>query len=114
MRERIESWERADREWQEKTRKRLKAVWVATSVVIFLVLLLFVGAQYAPEGLEATTTRIASDGLNTLRDAAAAGADKLWSSEAAETQGTGRTLNESEPAVVPAHGPEVLREFDEL
>ncbi|KAL8387780.1 hypothetical protein RB595_009677 [Gaeumannomyces hyphopodioides] len=38
--ERIEGWERADREWQERTRRRLKTVWVVTSVLI-LVLLVF-------------------------------------------------------------------------
>jgi hypothetical protein len=66
---RIESWERADWEWQEKTRKRLKTFWVVTSVIVFLILSVFIGSQYAPEGLEETTTRIASDGLNTLRRA---------------------------------------------
>lgn len=71
--ERIESWERADWEWQEKTRKRLKTFWVVTSVLVFLVLSLFIGSQYAPEGLEETTSRIASDGLNTLRRAVGPG-----------------------------------------
>lgn len=61
---RIESWERADREWQEKTRRRLKAFWVVTSVVIFLVLSLLVGAQYAPENLEGTP--VATESLKTI------------------------------------------------
>ncbi|GAB1310320.1 hypothetical protein MFIFM68171_00530 [Madurella fahalii] len=111
VRDRIESWERADREWQEKTRKRLKAFWVVTSV-IFLVVLLFVGAQYAPESLEQTTTRIAADGLNTLEDVATTKVDKLWSSKVAETQGIGRALNESEPVATQSGGVEEL--FDEL
>ncbi|KAI1415965.1 hypothetical protein F5Y13DRAFT_140663 [Hypoxylon sp. FL1857] len=48
VRERIEGWERADLEWQERTRKRLKIIWIITSVVIFSLLLLFVGSQYTP------------------------------------------------------------------
>lgn len=112
VRERIESWERADREWQEKTRKRLKAFWVVTSIVIFLVVLLFVGAQYAPESLEGTTTRIAADGLNTLKDVAAGKADKLWSTKVVEAQGIGRALNETESASTQSREVEEL--FDEL
>ncbi|KAI1466794.1 uncharacterized protein F4812DRAFT_451717 [Daldinia caldariorum] len=48
VRERIEGWERADMEWQEKTRKRLKIVWIITSVIVFSLILLLVIAQYAP------------------------------------------------------------------
>ncbi|KAI8966033.1 hypothetical protein F5Y11DRAFT_311207 [Daldinia sp. FL1419] len=48
VRERIEGWERADMEWQEKTRKRLKIIWIITSVVIFSLILILVVAQYAP------------------------------------------------------------------
>ncbi|KAK4154718.1 hypothetical protein C8A00DRAFT_14162 [Chaetomidium leptoderma] len=112
--ERIEGWGQADREWQEKTRKRLKAVWVVTSVVIFLVLSLFIGSrQYAPEGLEETTTRIASDGLNTLRDVAGVKTDTLRSSRDTESQGHSRPLNSStEPPGVSS--PDMLRVFDEL
>ncbi|KLU84101.1 hypothetical protein MAPG_03146 [Magnaporthiopsis poae ATCC 64411] len=36
--ERIEGWERADREWQERTRRRLKTVWVVTLVLVLVVL----------------------------------------------------------------------------
>ncbi|KAI1143572.1 hypothetical protein F5Y05DRAFT_157743 [Hypoxylon sp. FL0543] len=48
VRERIEDWERADMEWQERTRKRLKIIWIITSVVIFSLIFLFVGSQYTP------------------------------------------------------------------
>jgi hypothetical protein len=48
VRERIEAWERADREWQERTRRRLKAIWVVTSVLLALLLVLLVVAQYLP------------------------------------------------------------------
>ncbi|KAI0176229.1 hypothetical protein GGR52DRAFT_540082 [Hypoxylon sp. FL1284] len=48
VRDRIEGWERADMEWQERTRKRLKIIWVIMSVIVFSLVLLFIGAQYAP------------------------------------------------------------------
>ncbi|KAI3342679.1 hypothetical protein F4824DRAFT_442901 [Ustulina deusta] len=48
VRERIEGWEKADKEWQERTRRRLKVIWIIISVVAFLLVILFVGAQYAP------------------------------------------------------------------
>lgn len=47
VRERVEGWERADREWQERTRRRLKVLWVITSVLALIMLLMFLGAQYA-------------------------------------------------------------------
>lgn len=47
VRGRIEGWEKADREWQERTRRRLKVIWIFISIVLFILLILFVGAQYA-------------------------------------------------------------------
>ncbi|KAJ3948044.1 uncharacterized protein N0V96_002286 [Colletotrichum fioriniae] len=59
VRRRIEGWESADREWQEKTRKRLRAVWIVTSIVFAVLILLFVGAQYlgGPADLEGAAAR---------------------------------------------------------
>jgi hypothetical protein len=65
---RIDGWERADREWQERTRKRLKIIWLITSVIIFAIILLFVTAQYAPEGLEDATIRFANDSIHKLKN----------------------------------------------
>lgn len=47
VRGRVESWEKADREWQERTRRRLKVIWIFISIVLFILVILFVGAQYA-------------------------------------------------------------------
>ncbi|KAK3300268.1 uncharacterized protein B0H64DRAFT_369536 [Chaetomium fimeti] len=103
---RIEGWERADREWQEKTRKRLKAVWVVTSVIFFLVLSLFIGSQYAPESPETTISRVASDGLSSLRHVTGTGAktpqEKSWPS------------NNTDSLSVSSSTPDMLRAFDEL
>jgi hypothetical protein len=52
VRERIEAWERADREWQERTIRRLKAIWVVTSILLTLLLILLVAAQYIPANAE--------------------------------------------------------------
>ncbi|WDK14165.1 hypothetical protein CGRA01v4_05446 [Colletotrichum graminicola] len=46
VRRRIEGWENADREWQEKTRKRLRTIWIVMSVVFAVLIVLFVGAHY--------------------------------------------------------------------
>lgn len=53
VRERIEKWERADRAWQEKTRKRLKIFWSATSVVAILVIALAVSIGHSPGASDA-------------------------------------------------------------
>ncbi|TVY40764.1 hypothetical protein LSUB1_G002043 [Lachnellula subtilissima] len=42
VRERVEGWERAEFAWQEKTRKRLRGLWIVMSVVAVLVLALVV------------------------------------------------------------------------
>jgi ABC-type transporter Mla subunit MlaD len=115
VRERMESWERADKEWQERTRKRLKVVWIVTSVVIFVVVLLYVGAQYTPDSLEATS-QIASDGSNTLRGVAEVQADMLWTSKEAPTQWLSMALNGTGKGMVkaPSPEPEALLALDEL
>ncbi len=89
-------------------------MWVVTSIVVFLVLLLFIGSQYAPEGLEETTTRIASNGLDTLRDVAGAKVDMLRSSGTEPQGGSPRVLLNStgHPGIPPTT--DVLRVFDEL
>ncbi|KAK4105768.1 hypothetical protein N658DRAFT_492262 [Parathielavia hyrcaniae] len=110
--ERIEGWARADREWQERTRKRLKAIWVVTSVVVFLVLSLFIGSQYVSDALEESTARIASDGLDTLRDVTGRNAD--MPDTGSRGGSIALSLNETEPPGLSSHTPDMLRVFDEL
>lgn len=76
VRERIEGWERADREWQERTRRRLKVAWVVSSAVVFLLVLLLVSAQYAPAASveeAAVTVGAANDSLGYPRSHAESG-----------------------------------------
>lgn len=61
VRERIEAWERADREWQERTRRRLRAIWVVTSVLVILLVILLGAAQYNSASAEAAS-RVATTG----------------------------------------------------
>ena len=69
VRERIEGWERADREWQERTRRRLKAIWVVTSAIAFVLVLILISAQYVPTSIEEATVRVANESLNYIRHA---------------------------------------------
>lgn len=46
VREQVELWERHDKESQDKTRLRLRAIMICITVVFFAVVILFLGAQY--------------------------------------------------------------------
>ncbi|KAG5977444.1 hypothetical protein E4U56_007747 [Claviceps arundinis] len=48
----VERWEQADKRWQERTRKRLKIIWSATTVFALIVLALVIGVKYASGGNE--------------------------------------------------------------
>ncbi|KAL7909210.1 hypothetical protein GGI35DRAFT_374057 [Trichoderma velutinum] len=50
VRKQIEGWERADRAWQEKTRKRLRLIWAALSILVCIVGLLFMASSYNSRG----------------------------------------------------------------
>jgi hypothetical protein len=47
VKEKVDSWEKAEGEWQEKTRKRLRILWMLMAV-IGVVLLGLMGFQYSP------------------------------------------------------------------
>jgi ABC-type Fe3+ transport system permease subunit len=51
VRKLVEGWERADRAWQEKTRKRLRITWAALSLVLCLVALLFMIFNYSSQNV---------------------------------------------------------------
>lgn len=47
VRERVEGWERAEGEWQDRTRKRLRLLWIMMSLAVAIMLALSV-FQYTP------------------------------------------------------------------
>lgn len=114
VRHRIENWERADRDWQEKTRKRLKIMWLITSAILFVMILLLVSVQYAPSSLEEATVRFANESIAKLRDVTTGG------SESPLASGTGdgsmrlqTSLNRTSSGGAADEDPR-LRLFDEL
>ncbi|KFH47984.1 hypothetical protein ACRE_011830 [Hapsidospora chrysogenum ATCC 11550] len=72
VRERVEGWERADREWQDRTRRRLKVVWsvmfaVAVAVIMACLTVDFSGPEDAPGSpLDDGTTESATRTLHRL------------------------------------------------
>lgn len=118
--DRIENWERADREWQERTRKRLKAVWVVTSIVLFCLLFLFLGAQYGygPEGLEGQQPgRPENGGPDAVAEAmGGTAAGNMLSAMPNEDAGGARYLflNGTFAEGTAAFTPDALRLLDEL
>jgi len=109
--ERIENWEKADKEWQERTRKRLKAVWVVTSILLFIFLALFLSVQYAPESLEHATMRLANDSLNTLRNVTGSNTSQSWAKSSGSESRDATNSTGTEDLTSPS---DLLRVFDEL
>lgn len=113
MRQRVERWERADREWQETTRRRLKIMWGVLFGMGLVLLFLYWGARvYAPkmEGVvmqqEALEVKLKLDGK-----AVEVGLGKAESRE----NGSLPDLDFSrDGGAVHRAGDEVLRELDEL
>ncbi|KAK8048916.1 hypothetical protein PG994_010646 [Apiospora phragmitis] len=60
---RVENWEKADKDWQERTRKRLRVVWIITSIVLFLVVGVLLAAQYGPSVDVPALSEIVSDSI---------------------------------------------------
>lgn len=112
VRERIEGWERADMEWQERTRKRLKIIWIIMSVLVFSLVLLFIGAQYAPS----------SDDISALADLALGkegGQPNLSEIAGNRSESVAAMMDEVREAIGSRRGDgsvedKVFRAFDEL
>lgn len=64
VRRRVERWERADREWQERTRRRLKIIWAVVMGAGCVLLVLYWGARiYAPGAGAGEVARGIGEGL---------------------------------------------------
>jgi len=111
--DRIDSWERADREWQDRTRRRLKVIWLVMIVIVFVVLTLVFTAQYAPGGLEQATVRFANESIAKLRDASGRETNASWGSgEDSHGDSLQNLFNNTRSGS--QEGDRVLRAFDEL
>ncbi|KAK6221303.1 hypothetical protein LQW54_001401 [Pestalotiopsis sp. IQ-011] len=115
VRERVEGWERADREWQERTRRRLKTLWIITSVVALVVVLIVVWAQYASVEMgtmkDKFTEMVSSNGSGVLVPG-----DELHNAGRVSdhlVKDVRAALNQSRGAG-PAVDADVLRALDEL
>jgi hypothetical protein len=114
VRERVEGWERADREWQDRTRRRLKVVWsimfaVAVAVIMACLTVDFSGREDAPGSplddgpTESATRTLRLPALNTSRVAPVLSAD-----------GAGDGTNEPFLWKRPREEDDRLQGFDEL
>lgn len=105
VRKQIEGWERADRAWQERTRKRLRITWAALVTVICIIGLLFMTFSYNSRG--ATQGDSAGSWRNTTP-----GFHGPEQDLAANSNGEGPEATRAWE--VPAADDELLRIFDEL
>ncbi len=112
VRGRTEGWERADREWQERTRKRLKIMWTVMSVVVFLLALLLIAAQYAPEASEGAAGHLANDTLGKLGNSTDRAGERSWDAVQNETTRLQSMLDRTGGDAASAD--DRLRVFDEL
>ncbi|KAJ4249424.1 hypothetical protein NW762_012278 [Fusarium torreyae] len=109
VRERVELWERLDKQSQDKTRLRLRAIVICITVVFLAVVVLFFGAQYLSRH-----DLLSNDNSGTPRVA-----ESIIEShkEAGHTALPHHRHEKSDPAYLKrkhAHRGEELRAFDEL
>ncbi|KAI5465936.1 hypothetical protein BGZ63DRAFT_400370 [Mariannaea sp. PMI_226] len=72
VRRRVEAWDRLDKESQEKTRRRLKAIWICMSIVsMAIILIFFFGSHYVPSNSSfmSAETRVAESIIESRKEA---------------------------------------------
>ncbi|KAM5365017.1 hypothetical protein ACJZ2D_011212 [Fusarium nematophilum] len=110
VRERVELWERLDKESQDKTRLRLRAIMICMSVIVLTMLVLFFGAQYLSpngeltDGDDSGTPRVAQSIMESHRET---GRTEL-------PPETHEVVDQTNLRKRQADGGELLRAFDEL
>ncbi|QPH01479.1 hypothetical protein C2857_005680 [Epichloe festucae Fl1] len=102
----VERWEQADRQWQEKTLKKLKIIWSATTIVALIVVAFVIGMNYA------STTRGGEGGPVDWNTAMSPNIPPWMTSRRNDSveEDSGRTLLWK----APPGDAEQLRGFDEL
>lgn len=114
VRERVEGWERADREWQERTRKRLKVLWIITLVLALVVIVILIGAQYASLEVGTMKDKI-TEMMSSNSSGTSYGKESINGSRVSEhlIEDVRAALNQSRgPGADADEG--ILRAFDEL
>lgn len=111
VRNRVEAWERADHEWQERTRRRLRVIWTGMLTMILVLVLLFVGFNYSDrEHPVAALEELAEVLPKTLRQ----GAFNLTRGVEYLVEDRDKSLEESLSQSIPRGADDRLRGFDEL
>ena len=115
VRSRIEGWERKDKEWQERTRRRLKAIWIFTLMIIFAVLGLLLGAQYAPPLVEVSSMAAEAGGVSHATTVTVGRVEEIVSVVDPSASDTAEQSFQFIPSVRSHTGyDDSLRAFDEL
>ncbi|KAI0553740.1 hypothetical protein F4679DRAFT_530388 [Xylaria curta] len=112
VRERIEGWEKADKEWQERTRRRLKVTWIIISLGVFILMCLLLGTQYGPSSADVHTPA-------ELAQAISEGKSPMESLGRNHSRSAAAMADEVREELTRRRGPdsaqqEALRAFDEL
>lgn len=115
VRERVDGWEVADGEWQEKTRRRLRWMWIVMSAAV-AVLAVVMGVWYTP-----TKTNVGMDGIGEALNATGLlGKQPDWERMRNETWNLKRETGRKLERLMVKGGEELvdedprLRVFDEL
>ncbi len=110
VRQRIEKWERADRQWQESTRRRLKIIWSVMSVAVLVLIVLMWTVSRSSHG-----GRAAGDGPTDDLGRAISILEPFNASDSRQPPGPEGT--EARTRILwktPVRGTDRLRVFDEL
>lgn len=92
VRERIETWERADKAWQERTRKRLKITWTVMSVIFLLIVTLFLTITFTPDSLAHPGAVAMNTARNTTADGESTNRSKFTHQLAKDDSGSDTKL----------------------
>ena len=106
VRTRVESWERADNEWQERTRKRLRSIWIFLSIGALVITVLSLGARYVHPDFDVLH-------MDTGRPLRAAESMMKSHFEAGHAHSTSK-VDQGDTRETPEDEDEPLRVFDEL
>lgn len=111
VRDHVESWERADQEWQNRTRRRLKVIWSVMFVVTVALITLFLMADFSGTKSSTGSPDMADESMTrTLRHTSLNISRVVPALDKGGDEGTGESLLWKRPREEDGR----LREFDEL